>query len=123
MLNALRVICDCHRRTGALSASWSLEQKKLLSCAHFVIIIVYYQSDRVASFCELVSRAEMVNALCVVCDCRLRTGAFSASWFLEQKKILSCARSIMMICLFVFILLGQARPEQVDVPIRSIDLW
>jgi hypothetical protein len=38
-LNALRIVCDCHRRTGALSASWSLEQKKLLSCAHFVIII------------------------------------------------------------------------------------
>jgi hypothetical protein len=44
-LNALRVVCDCHRRTVALSASWSLEQKKLFSCAHFVIINFCHHSE------------------------------------------------------------------------------
>jgi hypothetical protein len=52
--------------------------------------------DRVASFCELVSRAEMVNALRVVCDFHRRTGPLSASWCLEQKKLLSCAHFVII---------------------------
>jgi hypothetical protein len=38
VVTAQYIYHNCHCRTGALSASWSLEQKKLLSCAHFVNI-------------------------------------------------------------------------------------
>jgi hypothetical protein len=54
-------------------------------------------SDRVASSCELVSPAEIVNALRVNYDWYRRKGAPFVSWSLEQKKISSWARSILML--------------------------
>jgi hypothetical protein len=81
------------------SASWSLEQKKFLSCAHFVIINFCHH------FCELVFRAEMVNSMCTVAarggilcnELGAVTNSFNLGTIVTRFAVVSASKTVAIV--------------------------
>jgi hypothetical protein len=108
MLNALRVVSDCRRRTGDVSASWFLGQKKILSgsrstmmwCVCLFFICIYFCNRR--GLRKLISRSEVL----IYGELRVRLfiGISSMDEFChcaQAEQLNACKRYVRFFCLWL----------------------